>query len=98
MKHKNTVTLVGEIVSKPKYLELNEDTKVLEFRLFTDAPMAKCYHTIKAWNALASKFQELEEGETIQVKGAIRSRKYENKQGVDVRVTEINAEDLDFVL
>src|SRR5688500_17191041 len=96
----NKVILVGRLGKDPEVRHLNEgNTAVASFSIATDEVFKdkNCekqrrteWHNVTAWRnqaLFAEKY--LKKGTLIYLEGKIRSRSYEDKQGVKKYITEI---------
>ena len=100
----NRVVLVGRLTKYPELRKTQSGTSVVSFSLAVnrrvqtpgqpDADFINCV----AWNRLADLMcQYLHRGSLIGVEGRIQTRNYENNQGQRVYVTEVVADNVQFL-
>ena len=100
----NRVVLVGRLTKDPELRKTQSGTSVVSFSLAVnrrvqtpgqpDADFINCV----AWNRLADLMcQYLHRGSLIGVEGRIQTRNYENNQGQRVYVTELVADNVQFL-
>ena len=100
----NRVVLVGRLTKDPELRKTQSGTSVVSFSLAVnrrvqtpgqpDADFINCV----AWNRLADLMcQYLHRGSLIGVEGRIQIRNYENNQGQRVYVTEVVADNVQFL-
>ena len=100
----NRVVLVGRLTKDPELRKTQSGTSVVSFSLAVnrrvqtpgkpDADFINCV----AWNRLADLMcQYLHRGSLIGVEGRIQTRNYENNQGQRVYVTEVVADNVQFL-
>ena len=104
MRGLNRVTLIGNCGKEPEYKQLEDGTPVAKialattelFRLKTGETQSRTdWHTIILWRGLAGLAKEyIRKGSLLYVEGKLRSRQYEDKDGVKKYVTEIVAEQI----
>ena len=104
MRGLNRVTLIGNCGKEPEYKQLEDGTPVAKialattelFRLKTGETQSRTdWHTIILWRGLAGLAKEyIRKGSLLYVEGKLRSRQYEDKDGVKKYVTEIAAEQI----
>ena len=104
MRGLNRVTLIGNIGNDPEYKTLQDGTPVAKFSIATtesyrlkngEIQSHTDWHTIIAWRGLATfASQYIHKGSLLYVEGKLRSRQYEDKEGVKKYVTEIVAEQI----
>lgn len=97
----NLVILEGHIGKTPELKEFPSGNKLVAFSLATSKNVKSkdgewesktTWHNIVAWNGKAEHVvKNFDKGSFITVQGEIQSRSYDNKDGVKVFVTEINA-------
>ena len=97
----NKVILIGHLGKDPEVRHLEGGTTLVNFPLATSETYNKDgkkveqteWHNIVMWRSLAdvaAKF--LQKGKQVYIEGKLRSRNYEDKEGVKRYVTEIVAE------
>ena len=100
----NRVVLVGRLTKDPELRKTQSGTSVVSFSLAVnrrvqtpgqpDADFINCV----AWNRLADLMcQYLHRGSLIGVEGRTQTRNYENNQGQRVYVTEVVADNVQFL-
>lgn len=98
---KNHVQLIGNVGQEPTITNLESGKKVARFSLATneyykDAKGEKQtetnWHTVVAWGKTAEIIEKyVEKGKEVGVAGKLKSRSYEDKEGIKRYVTEIEA-------
>lgn len=104
MRGINKVILIGNAGNDPEFKTLQDGTPVAKLALATteiyrlkngETQSRTDWHTIIAWRGLATLTnQYIHKGSLLYVEGKLRSRQYEDKDGVKKYVTEILAEQL----
>jgi single-strand DNA-binding protein len=104
MRGLNRVTLIGNAGNDPEFKTLQDGTPVAKlalattetYRLKTGETQSRTdWHTIILWRGLAGLAKEyVRKGSLLYVEGKLRSRQYEDKEGVKKYVTEILAEQI----
>ncbi|MDX2304762.1 MAG: single-stranded DNA-binding protein [Microscillaceae bacterium] len=104
MRGLNKVILIGNLGNEPEIKTLEGNVKVARFSLATsesykdkngDTQTDTEWHTIIAWRSLAELVENyLHKGSTIYIEGKIKTRSYEDKEGIKRYVTEIIAKNL----
>lgn len=102
----NKVILVGNVGKDPEVKQIDESTTVANFPLATskkgyklkngtEIPERTDWHNIVVWRGLAKIVEKyVKKGTQVYIEGEIRTRSYEDKDGVKRWVTEIYASDL----
>ncbi|MFP4288107.1 MAG: single-stranded DNA-binding protein [Bacteroidales bacterium] len=103
----NKVILVGNLGKDPDIRNLESGSKVANFSLATteffkgkDGNRAEQteWHNISLWNQLADLSEKyLKKGDKIYLEGRIRTRSYEDKDGVKKYITEIIGNQMTFL-
>lgn len=104
MQDINRVVLIGRLVRDPELRKTTNGTSVCSFTLAVnrrqnqdgtqDADFINCV----AWNKLADNIQLYQKkGNQIGIEGRINTRSYDNQQGQKVYVTEVVAENVQFL-
>lgn len=101
----NKVILIGNLTKDPKYATTSSGTAVCKMSLavnrnFTNANGEReaDYFNIVAWRGLADNCSKyLSKGKKIAVCGQLQTRSYDDKDGNRRSVTEIVAEDIEFL-
>lgn len=101
---KNHVQLIGNVGQEPAITNLESGKKVVRFSLATneyykDAKGKKQtetnWHTVVAWGKTAEIIEKyVEKGKEVGVIGKLKSRSYEDKDGIKRYVTEIEANEI----
>jgi single-strand DNA-binding protein len=104
MRGLNKVTLIGNLGKDPEINTIDGNVSVAKFSLATTEAYKDStgsqqadteWHTIVAWRGLADMAKKyLKKGSTIYVAGKIKSRSYDDKEGIKRTVTEIIAEEI----
>lgn len=101
----NKVILVGNLGKDPEVRTLENGSKVASFSLATsenykDRNSGETitnteWHNIVMWRGLAEVAEKyLRKGSQIYIEGKLRSRSYQDKEGVTKYITEIEAKEL----
>lgn len=104
MQDINRVVLIGRLVRDPELRKTTNGTSVCSFTLAVnrrqnqdgtqDADFINCV----AWNKLADNIQLYQKkGNQLGIEGRINTRSYDNQQGQKVYVTEVVAENVQFL-
>ena len=104
MQDINRVVLIGRLTRDPELRKTQSGTSVCSFTLAVnrrqnqdgtqDADFIQCV----AWNKLADNIQLYQKkGNQLGVEGRINTRSYDNQQGQKVYVTEVVAENVQFL-
>ena len=101
----NKVFLIGNLTRDPEFKKTPNDISVCTFsiavnRRFTSASGEReaDFLTIVSWRGLADNCAKyLTKGRKVAVVGEIRTRNYVNQQGEKKNVTEIQADDVEFL-
>ncbi len=98
----NKVMLIGNLVADPELKTVGNNIKVCNMRLAvnrkTENGNEADFYSLKAWRGLGencSKF--LKKGSKIAVCGDISTRTYQNKEGVNQLIVEVNANEIEFL-
>ena len=102
MKTLNKVQLIGRLGKDPEVQKFDGDNMVVRFPLATNESYkdkngqlveSTDWHNIVAWRKLGQIAEQyVKKGMSIYVEGKIRSRSYDDKDGVKRYVTEIVAD------
>jgi len=100
----NKVILIGNLGKDPEIKYISENNPVATFSLATSEnykdkngewQTVTEWHNIVAWRFLAERAEKfLKKGKQVYIEGKIRSRSYDDKDGVKRYITEIVAETL----
>ena len=102
----NKVILMGHVGKDPEVRRMDNNLAVARFSLATNERWNKDgnwvdhteWHNIVVWRDLAERTEKfIRKGSLIYVEGKIRSRSYEDKDGVKRYVTEILADTMRLV-
>lgn len=101
----NKVILIGNLTKEPQVTQTTNGVKVAQFsiavqRKFADKDGNKAtdFFNIVAWRNLAELVGKyLKKGSKVGISGTLQTRSYENKDKVKINVTEIMAEDIEFL-
>jgi single-strand DNA-binding protein len=103
----NKVILLGNLGKDPVVRSLESGAKVASFTLATNRffkgkdgnPVEETeWHNVVLWGNLADLAEKyLTKGRQVFIEGRIRTRQYDDKEGVKRYVTEIVAENMTFV-
>lgn len=95
----NKVFLVGRLGGKPEIKPLKEDKKVATVSVatwesFYDEATQKWettteWHSVVVWGDQTKRLEKMNKGENVVVEGKIRTRSWEDKEGVTHSRTEI---------
>ena len=104
---KNRVTLIGHVGQSPEVKSFDAKGKLARFFLATNESYKNSkgekidetqWHNVVAWNKLAEFVESyLEKGSYLVLEGKIVNRSYESKEGEKRYVTEIVANELNFL-
>jgi single-strand DNA-binding protein len=104
MRGLNKVTLIGNLGKDPELTVLEGNISVVKFPLATTESHKDKngrqtsdteWHTIVAWRGLADlAVKYLKKGSAVYLEGKIKTRSYDDKDGVKRYVTEIQVEEL----
>jgi single-strand DNA-binding protein len=105
----NKVMLIGNIGKEPEVRYVDSNVAVATFPLATSekgytlqngtvVPDRTDWHNIVLWRGLAQTAEKyLHKGDKLYVEGKIRTRSYDDKQGVKRYVTEIFADNMEML-
>lgn len=102
----NKVIMIGNVVAKPELRETSkkEDgttTKVANFRIGVQRPGQRDtsdFFNVVAWRGLGENCAKfLDKGNKVAVSGKLQTRSYEDESGTKRYVTEIVADDCEFL-
>jgi len=107
MRGVNKVILMGNLTRDPELQTTSSGTPVARFGLATSRKWKDqtgelkeevVFHNIIAWSKLAELAnQYLQKGAPVYIEGRISNREYTDRNGVEKRVTEIIATDVNFL-
>ncbi len=100
----NKVILVGNLGADPEVRTLTSGTKVARIRIATSETYKNRegeritnteWHSVNLWRGLADVAERfLKKGSSVYVEGKLRTRSYDDKEGVTKYVTEIEADQM----
>lgn len=100
----NKVILIGNLGADPEVRTLTNGAKVARLRLATNETYTNKegqkitnteWHSVNVWRGLAEITERyLHKGDSVYVEGRLRTRSYDDKDGVTRYVTEIEADNL----
>lgn len=96
----NIVILTGRLTADPELKATPNGVSVCSFNLAVDRPTkddSADFPSIVAWREtaeFASKY--LNKGSKVVIRGEVRTRNYEDKDGKNRKVTEIQADRIEF--
>lgn len=100
----NSVILVGRMVADPELKTTQTGLEVTSFRVAVDRPYSKDgekkadFIDVVAWRKTAAFIcQYFSKGKPIAVKGSLQTRTYETQDGSKRYVTEVLADNVEFV-
>jgi len=101
---KNHVQLIGNVGQEPTITNLESGKKIARFSIATneyykDAKGEKTqttdWHTVVAWGKTAEIIEKyVSKGKEVGVTGKLKSRSYEDKDGITRYVTEVEANEI----
>ncbi len=104
----NKVILIGNLGSDPEVRHLQNGASVANFRIATTETYKDKttgerreqteWHSIVAWRGLAEITEKyLRKGSKVYVEGKIRTRKWQDKDGLDRYTTEIHVDEMNML-
>lgn len=90
MRNRNFVELVGTVAASYGVKQFTNSKKA-DIRVYTEEP--KNYTTVVGWDDMADQLGELEEGDTVHIRGHLKSRSWE-KDGKKTWVLEVVADEV----
>ena len=105
----NKVILVGNVGKDPEVKYFDNDRAVANFSLATtergyrtsngiDVPEKTEWHNISCWGGLAKIAEQyVKKGDPLYIEGKIRTRSYDDKNGVKRYVTDIHVDNLEML-
>ena len=105
----NKVILLGNVGKDPEVKYFDNDRSVANFPLATtergyrtsggiDVPEKTEWHNITCWGGLAKVAEQyVKKGDPLYIEGKIRTRSYDDKNGVKRYVTDIHADNLEML-
>jgi single-strand DNA-binding protein len=97
----NKVFLIGRLVDAPEHKTTPAGVSVANFRIGVNRRFNRDqsdFFTIVAWRGLADNCAKyLVKGQQVAVSGELQTRSYEGKDGVRRYITEVSADDIEFL-
>lgn len=105
----NKAILIGNVGRDPEIKYFDNDRAVANFSLATtergfraangtEVPDRTEWHNISCWGGLAKVVEQyVKKGDPLYIEGKIRTRSYDDKNGVKKYVTEINVDNLEML-
>ncbi len=101
----NKVVLIGNLTRDPEFAQTSSNVSYLKMSIAVSRKFANAngeretdFFNIVAWRGLAENCAKfLSKGKRISVVGNLQNRSYEDSQGNKRQVTEIVAEEIDFL-
>src|SRR5690554_2702704 len=105
----NKVILIGNVGKDPEIKYFENDRAVANFSMATtergfraangtEVPDRTEWHNITCWGGLAKVVEQyVKKGDPLYIEGKIRTRSYDDKNGIKRYVTEINVDNLEML-
>lgn len=105
----NKVILIGNVGKDPEIKYFDNDRAVANFSMATtergfraangtEVPDRTEWHNITCWGGLAKVVEQyVKKGDSLYIEGKIRTRSYDDKNGIKRYVTEINVDNLEML-
>jgi single-strand DNA-binding protein len=105
----NKVILIGNVGKDPEIKYFDNDRAVANFTMATtergfraangtEVPDRTEWHNISCWGGLAKVVEQyVKKGDPLYIEGKIRSRSYDDKNGIKRYITEINVDNLEML-
>lgn len=96
----NKALLVGNLTKDPEYRQTQGDKTVCTFTLAVSRRFGNGtdFHPVVAWGTLADNcYRYLKKGDKAGVMGSIQTRNYDDRNGQKRYVTEIVADEVEFL-
>lgn len=104
MRGLNKVTLIGNLGNDPEFQQLEGNTSVAKFSLATteiykdkhgQTHTTTDWHTVVLWRSLADLAHKyLQKGSLVYAEGRLKTRSYDDKEGIKRYVTEVVADQI----
>ncbi len=104
MRGLNKVTLIGNLGAQPDFQQLDGNVNVAKFSLATTEAFkdkngqtlySTDWHTVVLWRNLAELANKyLQKGSLVYIEGKLKTRSYDDRDGIKRYVTEVVAEQL----
>ena len=105
----NKVILLGNVGKDPEIKYFDNDRAVANFSMATtergyrtangiDVPEKTEWHNISCWGGLAKVVEQyVKKGDPLYIEGKIKTRSYDDKNGIKRYITEISVENLEML-
>ena len=105
----NKVILIGNVGKDPEIKYFDNDRAVANFSMATtergfraangtEVPDRTEWHNISCWGGLAKVVEQyVKKGDPLYIEGKIRTRSYDDKNGIKRYATEINVDNLEML-
>jgi len=103
----NYVNLIGRMTSKPKFFELEDGIKMVNFTMATQEPyldakgkpkVKKYWHKMTGWGHVRTKVDMLATpGSKLMVEGRLITRFYQDAAGKKKAVSEVEINDIEIL-
>lgn len=98
----NSINLMGRLSVDPSFKNLQNGNAVCNFRIAWEehykGDKKVYYYDCTAWNKLAENINKYcMKGSLVRVGGKLKTKEYENKQGVKVETVYIECGEIDFL-
>lgn len=105
----NKVILIGNVGKDPEIKYFDNDRAVANFSMATtergyraangtEIPDRTEWHNISCWGGLAKVVEQyVKKGDALYIEGKIRTRTYDDKNGIKRYATEINVDNLEML-
>lgn len=100
----NHVNLIGKMCSTPRFVELKNGRKIVQFTLSTketfldkegNTKVKSQWHQLSAWGKWVKVLEELgTSGMNLAIEGRLVSRFYKNQTGEKKHISEVEVNDL----
>ena len=95
----NKVLIMGRVESDPDFRTVGDNNSAkLGFRVRTERSWKdktfSTVHRVVAWGLIAQNNKDIKAGAQVMVDGRLDNRKYQDKEGNDKWISEINANDV----
>lgn len=98
----NKVILIGNLTKEPENNVLNGGVSVTRLSIAVTRKFSKTnetdYFNVTTWRNIADACAKyLKKGSKVAISGSLQTRTYEDKSGITRFVTEINADEVEFL-
>lgn len=104
---RNKVTLIGNVGAQPEVVELEKDKKLARFTIATNEYYYNAngekqqntqWHNVVAWGKTADLIGNyVDKGQELAIEGKLIHRSYEDKNGANKYITEVQANEVIFL-